>query len=31
VAVAPFADDPATADLAAALCDAARFAAMRTS
>lgn len=30
-AVAPFADDPATADLAAALCDAARFAAMRTS
>jgi octaprenyl-diphosphate synthase len=31
VAITSFADDPATADLAAALCDAARFAAMRSS
>jgi octaprenyl-diphosphate synthase len=31
VAIRSFADDPATADLAAALCDAARFAAMRSS
>ena len=31
VAITSFADDPATAGLAAALCDAARFAAMRSS
>ena len=31
VTITSFADDPATADLAAALCDAARFAAMRSS
>ena len=31
VAITSFADDPATADLAAALCNAARFAAMRSS
>ena len=31
VSITSFADDPATADLAAALCDAARFAAMRSS
>jgi octaprenyl-diphosphate synthase len=31
VAIRSFADDPTTADLAAALCDAARFAAMRSS
>ena len=31
VAITSFADGPATADLAAALCDAARFAAMRSS